>query len=108
MDKCLHCQMVRNIRKRGLCSACYLTPEIRSQHPRLRKFVQPDAAAAEVTEEEINAIIEEQRAKLPKWWKKSTPPQDEPEPLTIPFLQTKLPRRTKSSERLHAYVSRSW
>lgn len=104
MDKCRHCQMVRSIRNRGLCSACYMNPEIRRMH-KGKWERQPGSTDEDVTEERLNEIIAEQRRNLPKWWDRSSPPE---EPLTVPFVRTKLPRRSVAGERAAAYFSRSW
>lgn len=67
LGECLHCLRTRRIRSRGLCSPCAQRPEVREQYPRLKASYRP--RGYEPTEEELEAIITEQRANLPKWFR---------------------------------------
>jgi len=71
---CRHCMKNRADRPRGLCGACYYTPEILAQYP----SANPSCVAPEPTAEEIEQLVAEQMACLPDWWPKNGQ-QDEEE-----------------------------
>jgi hypothetical protein len=58
MSVCKHCQRSKPYR-RGLCQGCHGNKAIRDQYP---------AANREMTEAELDRLIEERRAKMPRWW----------------------------------------
>jgi hypothetical protein len=68
---CLHCQRDRQIQCRGLCAACYKVPAIKAQYPPKKPGgnVRSGAWAKEPTEAELEALIAEQRGRLPEWWR---------------------------------------
>ena len=61
---CCHCgKRKANLRRRGLCWTCHQSASIRKSQPS-HKF----APKGEPTQKELDAIIAEQMANLPKWW----------------------------------------
>ncbi len=63
---CRHCGRGCPKRPRGLCHRCYKTPGVKDLHPPLNagalgRYYEP-------TEEEVEATIATQMARLPRWW----------------------------------------
>lgn len=69
MPKCLHCPRRALYGKRGLCYRCYRTPEIRSRYPANQGGHEPN----DETAEQLEAIITNQRERLPEWWDERRP-----------------------------------
>lgn len=65
---CRHCNARHINRPLGLCWTCYYMPAVRQLYPSesiyTRHYDEP-------TEEELDAIIAEQRESLPAWWDKA-------------------------------------
>lgn len=69
LTDCLHCREPAGVNvRRGLCRRCYTTAAIRRKYPR----DESRAPGREPTEEELDAMIAEQRANLPPWWDAET------------------------------------
>lgn len=62
---CQHCSAPKAVRPRKLCCRCYDKQSIRNLYPRA---VQSYYDRREETLEELEALIAEQRANLPRWW----------------------------------------
>lgn len=63
---CRYCRQVRPLRARGLCGTCYVKPGVRAMFP----AEQASGWAGEPTAEQLDRLEAEQRAKLPRWWRK--------------------------------------
>ena len=61
---CVHCGVKKTIQARGLCRFCWNRPRIREMYP----VIMDTAPRREPTEEELDAIIAEQRKCLPADW----------------------------------------
>lgn len=60
---CRHCRQRPGTKSRGLCWRCYADGSILGKYPRAN-----DDAERHETAEEIEALVEEQMKRLPKWW----------------------------------------
>lgn len=63
---CKHCRRVKAAQARGLCRVCW--ERHRDLYPRLRETA-PKSGPAE-TEADVEALVEEQRRRLPDWWER--------------------------------------
>jgi hypothetical protein len=74
---CRHCAVGSGShRPRGLCTVCYRDVKIRLRYPNKPRGGQEER---DPTEEELEAIISQQMASLPRWWAKASRQQDNEE-----------------------------
>ncbi len=78
---CRHCGKTRFHRCRGLCATCYKLPGVRDRYEPLGPHGRAGARGRreEPTEAELDAVIAEQRKRLPPWWNEDATqdPRDE-------------------------------
>lgn len=69
---CRHCNRVRRLVSRGLCWLCNEDPDIRARYCKLSSLEAYMEREDQTTEEELEAMIAEQMAKLPAWFWRDT------------------------------------
>jgi hypothetical protein len=68
--KCLHCRRNKpGHGNRGLCRGCWNDPRVRNRYREIRAT----GPTGEPTEAEVEAMVAEQRNRLPAWWDKERP-----------------------------------
>lgn len=93
---CRHCNRYQTVHSRGLCWTCYRTPGLKDQYPPMpkaeasrlgakaslekRQAMREEFGTEEPTDEQLEAMIAEQRKKLPRWWKDDAEQERRKEP----------------------------
>lgn len=80
---CRACNQPRLIRCRGLCSTCYANRAIRAATP---PVAAKAAVKRDVTLEDLDKLIEEQRANAPAWFFRDAHRRKE-SPMTVPLVR---------------------
>lgn len=78
---CAHCEKNRAIASRGLCRACWDDQSIRAMYCQeaLTRGGDNDEVSANMSMEELDALIARQSVNLPPWWEHATRCAREPE-----------------------------
>jgi hypothetical protein len=76
---CLNCHSEATHQGRGLCSPCHKNKGVRARFPRLMRGDLP-FEGRDMTEAELDALIEEQMACLPAWWQDESRGQEQSPP----------------------------
>lgn len=86
---CVHCRKLLVISARGLCSACYHKPAVRTLYL-TRRTVPPDAGKPEPTAAELDALVAAQQATMPA--ERTRPPEPRrPRTITVRYRRGQLP-----------------
>ena len=75
---CRHCCLPRSLGARRLCVTCYRDPAVRRRYATAHRYpTEREDKGADMTAEEVEAVIAAQLAKgLPKWWAESANERD--------------------------------
>lgn len=71
VEKCRHCKVNKQARRKGLCWGCSQKPEVRALYTSASKYAprETNDGGGRQTEAELDALIAEGMANLPPWWR---------------------------------------